>query len=51
MYWEFLGGNILLVYGWIEVLFILMIPGFEGLHDDIQFVATRCKQWQLLKEK
>ena len=35
MYGEFLGGHILLVYSWIEALFILTIPAFEGLHDDI----------------
>ena len=34
MYREVLGGHILLVYSWIEELFILTIPAFEGLHDD-----------------
>ena len=35
MYGEFLGGHISLVYSWIEALFILAIPAFKGLHDDI----------------
>ena len=32
---KYLGGHILLVYSWIEVLCILKIPVFEGLHNDI----------------
>ena len=28
-------GHTLLVYGWIEMLFILMIMACKGLHDDI----------------
>ena len=32
---KFLEGHMSLVYSWIEALFILMIPAFEGLHDDI----------------
>ena len=32
---KLLGGHISLVYSWIEALFILAIPAFEGLHDDI----------------
>ena len=45
-------GHALLVYGWIEMLFILMIPacGHEGLHDDISFVVTRCTQQKLFME-
>ena len=35
MYGEFFGGHISLVYSWIEALFILEIPAFKGLHDDI----------------
>ena len=37
MYGEFLGGHILLVYSWIEALFILTIriPAFKGLHNGI----------------
>ena len=35
MYDEILGGHISLVCSWIEALFILTIPAFEGLHDDI----------------
>ena len=45
MYGEFLGGHLLL-----EALFILAIPAFKGLHNDIQFVATRCIQPKLFKE-
>ena len=33
--WGILGGHTLLVYNWIKALFILTIPAFEGLHDDI----------------
>ena len=43
-------GHALLVYGWIEMLFILMIPACEGLHDDISFVVTRCTQQKLFME-
>ena len=32
--WIILGGHILLVYCWIEVLFISTIQAFEGLYDD-----------------
>ena len=49
MYGEFLGGHILLVYSWIEALF-LAIPAFEGLHNDIYFVVTRYIQRKLFKE-
>ena len=32
---KFLGGHISLICSWIEALFTLTIPVFEGLHDDI----------------
>ena len=50
MYGEFLGGHILLAYSWIEALFILAILAFEGLHNNIYFVVTRCIQQKLFKE-
>ena len=49
MYGKLLDGHISLVYSWIEALFILTIPAFEGLHNDI-FVVTRCIQHKLFKE-
>ena len=50
MYGDILGGRISLVCSWIEALFTLTIPAFEGLHDDIQFVAIRCTPQKLFKE-
>ena len=35
-----MGGHILLVYSWIEALFILKIPAFEGLYDDIIIIIN-----------
>ena len=50
MYGEILGGHILLVCSWIEELFTLMILTFVKLHNDIQFVVTRCTQQKLFWE-
>ena len=47
---KFLGGHILLAYSRIEAIFILTILVFEGFHDEIYFVATRCTQQKLFKE-
>ena len=47
---KFLGGHISLVCSWIEAFFTLTIPEFKGLHNDIQFVVTRCTQQMLLNE-
>ena len=41
------GDYILLVYNWIEALFVLTIPACERLQDDthnIQFVVIQGKQ-------
>ena len=35
MYGEIFGRSYLPCLQWIEALFILTIPAFEGLHDDI----------------
>ena len=40
MYGEFLGGHILLVYCWIELLFILIILAFEGYQDYIRVIYS-----------
>ena len=47
---KIMGGHISLVCCWIKALFTLTILAFQGLHDDIQFVATRCIQQKVFKE-
>ena len=37
-------GHVLLIYSWIEGLFILTIQAFEGFHNDMKFVVTKCTQ-------
>ena len=50
MYGEIFGGHILLVYSWVEVLFTLTIPAFEGLLKGFTMIYNLCTQQKLFKQ-